>query len=132
MNTNTKGVKGLIKVIDNLQELGYYNFLPFDDHSPVDLIAMSKEGQTYRLQIKYRSLIKRKKSQRYGIKASSVVNGKVVMINRDLIDGWAVYLEEHKKVVYIQKSVLEGKQDFTINPETDYGTLAEWSMAPSC
>jgi len=55
MDVNQKGVKGLIKVIDDLQDKGAYCFTAFDDHSPVDIIALLKNGKTVRLQVKYRS-----------------------------------------------------------------------------
>ena len=132
MNVNQKGVKGLIKVIDDLQEKGFFVFNAFDDHSPIDLIAVDSEGKTYRLQIKYREKNPNKKSEKYGIQATSVVNGKKVPIDKNMIDGWAVYLANRKKVVYINKSLLDGKIDLTIDPDKDYGDMAEWSKAASC
>ena len=87
MNVNEKGVKGLIKVIDNLQENGYYVFPAFDDHSPIDLIAVDREGKSYQLQVKYRERDPRKKSEKYDIQATSVVNGKKIPIDRSMIDG---------------------------------------------
>lgn len=132
MNVNQKGVKGLIKVIDDLQDKGYFTFTAFDDHSPVDLIAMSPTGQTYRLQVKFRHRIARQKTEKYELTASSVVNGKKVFINKELIDGWAVYLADAGKVVYISKDQLGGKNGMLIDPMQEYGELAEWSKAPSC
>lgn len=132
MNVNEKGVKGLIKVIDDLQENGYYVFNAFDDHSPVDLVAMDKQGQIYRLQVKYRQKDSRKKSIRYEISASSSVNGKKIPINRNLIDGWAVYLADDKKIVYISKELLKDQNMLVIDPNKNYGKMAEWSMAPHC
>lgn len=132
MNVNQKGVKGLIKVIDDLQEKEYYIFNAFDDHSPVDLIAMDKNGCVYRLQIKYRELDPRKVSSRYNLTATSVVNGKRIPINRDMIDGWAVYLADDKKIVYIHKSLIENQTHLAIDPNKDYGSLAEWPKATGC
>lgn len=126
MNVNEKGVKGLLKVMDDLQDKGYYTFPAFDDHSPVDLIALSKEGKTYRLQVKYRTKDPRKKSEKYDVYASSVVAGKRIPIDRTLIDGWAVYLSESEKVVYINVKLFEGKNSLTIDPNKDYGELGEW------
>ena len=125
MNVNEKGVKGLLKVMDDLQDKGYYTFPAFDDHSPVDLIALSKEGKTYRLQVKYRTKDTRKKSEKYDVYASSVVAGKRIPIDRTLIDGWAVYLSESEKVVYINVKLFEGKNSLTIDPNKDYGELGE-------
>lgn len=124
MNVNQKGVKGLIKVIDDLQENGYYTFPAFDDHSPIDLIAVDTKGNSYRLQVKYRELDKSKKVARYTFPASSVVNGKRIPIDKSLIDGWAVYLAEANKVVYIKKSMVTST--FTIDPSKNYGRLSEF------
>jgi len=126
MNVNEKGVKGLIKVIDDLQEKGYYTFIPFDDHSPVDLVVIDRTGRVYRLQIKYRERAINKVSEKYELLASSVVCGKKVPINRDLIDGWGIYLANCKKVVYIHKGLMEGKTLHTIDPNVDYGDLKDW------
>ena len=90
MNVNERGVKGLIKVIDDLQEKGYYTFIAFDDHSPIDLVAVDKNGRTFKLQVKFRSLDKSKEVQRYALPASSVVNRKRTHIDKSLLDGWAV------------------------------------------
>ena len=101
MNVNQKGVKGLIKVIDDLTDKGYYIFPAFDDHSPVDLVVMDTTGKIHRLQIKYRSRISGKKKECYSIQASSVINGARTPINKSLIDGWALYMVEDNKIVYV-------------------------------
>lgn len=117
-NVNRKGVKGLIKIIDWLQDNGYYCFPAFDDHSPVDLIAMSDTGKTYRLQVKY-------KEDSYDLRTSSVVNGKRVEIDRTLIDAWAIYLpKEENKVIFIPVEFMEGKKSHKIIPTKDYGAWA--------
>ena len=128
MNVNEKGVKGLLKVMDDLQEKGYYTFPAFDDHSPVDLIAMDDKGNTFRLQIKYRSRDSRNKTPRYELRTSSVVNGKRIENNKNFIDGWAIYLAEDKKVVYLHKSIVKNKV-LMIDPNKNYGQMAEWSNA---
>lgn len=132
MNVNEKGVRGLLKVMDDLHEKGYYTFTPFDDHSPVDLIAMDKDGKIYRLQVKYRERISGMVVERYGIPASSVVNGKRIPIDRSMIDGWAVYLADAKKVVYLRVGLLDGKSSISIDPEKDYGKLDEWFISTGC
>lgn len=132
MNVNQKGVKGLIKVIDDLQEKGYYTFLAFDDHSPVDLIALSADGKTFRLQVKYRTKDPKKVSEKYCIYASSVVNGKRIPIDRKMIDGWAVYLADSNKIVYINVNLIENKNSLTIDPQEKYGELDEWFKSAPC
>ncbi len=126
MNVNQKGVSGLIKIIDDLQEKGYYVFPAFDDHSPVDLVALDNAGRTFRLQIKYREKCSNKKSEKYEIRTSSVVNGKRIENDRSMIDGWAIYMANCKKIAYVNKSLLDDKKGLTIDPNIEYGELAEW------
>ena len=84
MNVNEKGNVGLIKVIADLYDKGYHCFVPFDDYSPIDLIAVDKQGNIKRLQVKYRSLLPSK--GRYELAARSMVNNSSVKIDRSLID----------------------------------------------
>lgn len=128
MDVNQKGVKGLLKVIEDLHEKDYYTFTPFDDHSPIDLIAVNKSGNSYRLQIKYRHKDPNKLIERYDLRASSNVHGRRVPIDRQMIDGWAVYLADSQKVVYLNKSLLENKKCFTVNPDENYGDINDWSI----
>lgn len=115
MNVNEKGNIGLIKVIADLYSKGYHCFTPFDDHCPVDLIALDKAGKISRIQVKFRSLSE--KRQHYEISATSVVNGKAKPIDRDLIDCWAVYLSNIDTVVYLPITLMEGKGVHYIRPE---------------
>lgn len=102
MNVNEKGARGLIKVIDNLHENSYYAFPAFDDYSPIDLIAVGSSKKAIRLQVKYRS---RNENGVYGVAASTVSQGKKKLIDKSMIDGWAIYLAEDNKVVYIPKTI---------------------------
>ena len=123
MNVNEKGNIGLIKVIADLYSKGYHCFTPFDDHCPVDLIALDKAGKSSRIQVKFRSLSE--KRQHYEISATSVVNGKAKPIDRELIDCWAVYLSNIDRVVYLPITLMEGKKVHYIRPEhvADLGTV---------
>jgi hypothetical protein len=124
MNVNEKGNIGLIKVMADLYNKGYHCFTPFDDHSPVDLITLDNTGNIRRLQVKYRSVSE--KRQHYELSARSVVNGKVVPIDRSLIDGWAVYLADEDKVIYLSLDIMEGKGVHYIKP----GTFEEYGAVP--
>ena len=106
MNVNEKGSLGLLKLITDIYSKGFTCFIPFDDYNPVDCIALTTEGKTIRLQVKYRSP---DKNDAYEIAARSVVNGKRVFINKDLIDFWAVYLADLDRVVYIPMSIMDHK-----------------------
>lgn len=124
MNVNEKGNLGLIKVMSDLISKGYHCFTPFDDYSPVDLITLDATGNTKRLQVKYRSLSEKRK--RYELSANSVVNGKKVPIDRNLIDGWAVYLSDEDKVIYIPLELMNGKGIHYIKP----GTYEQYGGVP--
>jgi hypothetical protein len=56
-HTKTKGDLGVLKAQVNLYEQGYTILLPLTEHAPFDLVAY-KDGQFYRIQVKYRSLSK--------------------------------------------------------------------------
>lgn len=126
MNVNEKGVKGLIKVLDDVSDRGLYAFPAFDDHSPVDVVVMTRDGRMFRLQVKYREPMANKTVERYELHARSMVNGKAVPIDRSLIDGWAVYLQGRNCVMYIPTAAMEGKKSLVIDPDKDYGAWAGW------
>ena len=123
MNVNEKGNLGLIKVIGDLYSKGFTAFTPFDDYNPVDCIALDNNGKMFRLQIKYRSP---GRGDKYEISASSMINGKGVAIDRNLIDCWAVYLSDIDKVVYMPISIMEGKKVHYITRQR----LEELSLVP--
>ena len=96
MNVNEKGQIGLIKVISDLTTKGYECFVPMHDYSAVDLIVL-RNYIPIRLQVKYRAAVK----NIIDVPFSSVVNGKKVPINKDAIDGWAIYSSDLDKVLYL-------------------------------
>ena len=114
MNVNEKGNFGLMQVMLDLYNKGYHCFTPFDDFSPVDLIAMNNKGDIKRLQVKYRSLLPSKGT--YEIAARSMVNNTSKAIDRNLIDGWAIYLKEEQKVTYLPIDVMKNKGVHYIKP----------------
>lgn len=128
MNTNEKGVAGLIQVVADLYSKGYTCFLPFDDYNPIDCIALSKDGKVFRLQIKYRSP---NENNSYEMTSFSVVNGKKIKINRDLIDFWAIYLADKNKVVYMRVDAMQGKNSKRIT-QKHIDELDEWLMSAPC
>lgn len=105
MNVNAKGNIGLLKTLSDLYSKDYSCFTPFDDYNPVDCIAM-KGNKLFRLQVKYRSPDSK---DRYEIAARSVVNGKRVAIDRDLIDYWAIYMADIDQIIYMPVSAMDGK-----------------------
>lgn len=114
MNVNEKGVMGLLKVTTDLYSRGYTCFTPIDDYNPVDCIAM-KDGKLYRLQVKYRS--SSGNTECYNIKTRRMLNRKNIQIDRNLIDGWAIYLANRDKVVYLSVEDMVGKKSYNITEE---------------
>lgn len=125
MNVNQKGALGLIEVIRDLTLKGYECFTPIHDYSAVDLIAFTPLGKTIRLQVKYREPNKR---GAYEISARSIVNGKAVPINKSFIDGWAVYLADIDKVVYLHVDVMCDKTNHYLRIENldELKILEDW------
>ena len=145
MNVNEKGSLGLIEVIRDLTRKGYECFTPLHDYSAVDLIAMDNKFNTYKLQIKYRTLFR----GAIEVHFRSMVNGKSKEIDFDAIDGWAVYCPEVDSVVYVSKHevdlekgsfsfrLTEGKKTVNIDKVkrkiyTEFGNVAEWPKAAGC
>ena len=147
MNVNEKGAVGLIEVIRDLTKKGYECFTPIHDYSKVDLIAMDKFSQTFKIQVKYRTTFRNK----IEVGFCSVVNGKKIPIDLSAIDGWAIYCPELDKVVYVHKSEVNmelggfsfrlepGKNTFNTSEGkarlklfNEYGDVAEWPKAAGC
>lgn len=98
-NPNKIGIIGQVKTMLDLYENNFSCFLPHDDFSPIDLIAVNKSGKTYRIQVKSRSPLKKTRS--YQLQASSVINGKRIPIDKSMIDLWAIYLNDIDRMVYV-------------------------------
>ena len=104
MNVNQKGAYGLVEVIRDLTRKGYECFLPFDDHSPVDVIALDPiTYRSYKLQVKYRSA----EMGMVEVQFRTISMGIHNKINFDAIDGWACYNPDIDKVIYICKSEID-------------------------
>jgi hypothetical protein len=106
MTTNQKGYIGLSAVIKDLSSRGLEVFLPVHDYSAVDLLVMNESGIVKRLQVKYREA----RNGSVVVPLTSVVNGKHIKIDKTRIDGWAVYVPELDKVVYVPSSVSKDKE----------------------
>lgn len=104
MNVNQKGAYGLIEVIRDLTRKNYECFLPFDDHGPVDIIAMHKETfKTFKLQVKYRTA----EMGMVEVQFRTISMGVHTQIDFNAIDGWACYNPDIDTVVYISKDDID-------------------------
>lgn len=87
---------------------------------------MNNLGKTLRLQIKYREPITRLQVERYELAAKSTINSKAVPIDRNLIDGWAVYLANRNEVKFVPLSAMGNKKSINLDPEAKYDDLNNW------
>lgn len=115
-NVNKKGNIGLIETIRYLTKKGLECFLPLHDYSGIDLIAYcGKTGKTWKIQVKYRTA----KGGTIEIPFESIVNGKRIRNNIDIIDVWAVYCPNIDQVIFIDRDSINPKKSsfsFRISP----------------
>jgi hypothetical protein len=118
MKPNQKGIIGELEIVLDLTKQGYSVFGPYDEHGPIDLIAVSPDNKITRLQAKYKSL----ENDRIKVQLTTVHNGKVVHINRNAIDGYAIYCSDLNGVFYIPISVFgdQSSKNFTIDDISKY------------
>lgn len=111
-----------------LHDDGYITFTPFCDYSPVDLIAMNSAGKIFRLQVKYRTrrIPSKTRSNSYVIESRSIVNGVHVPIDRNMIDGWAIYLADDDKIFFVSTKEFTGSSKNFSGNETCYDSLTNW------
>jgi hypothetical protein len=112
MDTNKKGNIGLIKVIDNLVENGYFPFLPFSDTTVVDLILSNEKMELKKFQVKYKKL--EKNSTCINLTTQRVVDRKKVDTDLSLFDYYAVYCPNNNKIYYVPTNVFENKKMITL------------------
>ncbi|MDD5427649.1 MAG: group I intron-associated PD-(D/E)XK endonuclease [Candidatus Omnitrophica bacterium] len=55
-HTKEKADIGVAKVIGDLAVKGYVPCIPLSEHQPYDVVAISKTGDVFKLQVKYASL----------------------------------------------------------------------------
>ena len=111
MNVNHKGYVGLTRVIADLAARGFEVFLPQHDYSAVDLIVLDDIGMARRVQVKYRASV----NGVVTIPLNTVINGKKHRIDLNRLDGWAIYVPEHERILYVPIGMAHGaSQGFTI------------------
>lgn len=107
LNVNHKGVIGLVQVTSHLVTSGYDVFTPVSDYSPVDLIAANKEMALRKIQVKYREPTD--DGRILFVSLDSVVNGKRIPVNLNLIDAVAIYCPADGKSYYIRTNEITGR-----------------------
>ena len=101
-HTKTKADIGVAKVISDLAVKGYVPCIPLSEHQPYDVVAISKTGDVFKLQVKYASL---KSNGTIEIRFRSSWadrNGTHIRhYRKEDFDFYAVYCPEKDKVLYI-------------------------------
>ncbi len=112
MDTNKKGNIGLIKVIDNLVENGYFPFLPFTDTTVVDLVISNEKMELKKIQVKFKKL--EKNSTCVNLTTQRVVDRKKVDTDLSLFDYYAVYCPDNSKIYYVPTNIFKDKKMITL------------------
>ena len=107
MDTNKKGNIGLIKIIDDLVENGFFPFLPFTDTTIVDLIISNENMDLKKIQVKYKKI---DKFACIDLTTQRVVDRKKVDTDLTKFDYYAVYCPDNKKTYYVPTSIFKNKK----------------------
>jgi len=101
-HTKTKGDIGLVKVIADLTLKGYVPCIPLSEHQTYDLIAVSRNGKAFRLQVKYATLKRNGTIEVRFRRNWSDKNGThTEHYSKDEFDYYAIYCQEKNSVLYV-------------------------------
>lgn len=119
MNTCAKGVLGETKTMTRLTELGWDVFIPLSGHSPFDLIAVSPEGDLFRVSVKTCFRVTKYGSYDVQIKQSQPMsNGyKTKGFDIESCDILACYIGPEDKVCFVNTSSVKSKMAITFRKE---------------
>ena len=103
-HTKMKADIGVAKVIGDLTVKGYVPCIPLSEHQPYDVVAISKTGDAFKMQVKYASL-KSNGTVEVRFRSSwADRNGTHIRhYRKEDFDFYAVYCPEKDKVLYISK-----------------------------
>ena len=101
-HTKMKADIGVAKVISDLTVKGYVPCIPLSEHQPYDVVAISKVGEAFKLQVKYASL-KSNGTVEVRFRSSwADRNGTHIRhYRKEDFDFYAVYCPEKDRVLYI-------------------------------
>ena len=101
-HTKFKADIGVAKVIGDLTVKGYVPCIPLSEHQPYDVVAISKKGDAFKLQVKYASL-KSNGTVEVRFRSSwADRNGTHIRhYRKEDFDFYAVYCPEKDSVLYI-------------------------------
>jgi len=104
-HTKGKADIGLAKVISDLTVKGYTSCIPLSEHQPYDVVAISRTGKAFKLQVKYSSL---KANGTIEVRfRTSWADKKGIHIKHYSIgdfDYYAIYCPERESVLYVKNS----------------------------
>lgn len=99
-HTKTKGDLAVLKIQLDLYEKGYVTGAPATEHAPFDLFGW-KNGKAFTIQAKYRSVnTQGTLTVNFSNSYSDSKGAHTVIVNKDLIDLYAVYCPETDKCYY--------------------------------
>jgi hypothetical protein len=114
-HTKDKGDLGVAAVIHDLAEHDIAVFLPLSEHQPIDLIAMNRQGQIARIQVKYRKMSDVGAITLYFRSIYSDSSGvHVTPTDLSAIDCFAIYCPENREIYYVRVDDLPSRGSKTI------------------
>jgi hypothetical protein len=114
---NEKSSLAEAKIIADLVEKGYQVAMPMATHIPFDLIAIDKDFNLYKVQVKHRKITK---------------GGVIVDLRRpnsrtpystDEVDIFAIYVTDTNECLYVKSHILENNRNgfkIRIEPESEF------------
>lgn len=115
--TNRKGSLALSKVCSKLLEYGHEIFIPFSEHSKVDLISIHN-NKCLKFQVKH--------SNNGTISNHSIIKNKSVQYTSTDIDYIAAFLSEKDVVIFIPIYLIEGKDTISIRYNLKHNRKCWW------
>jgi len=104
-HTKVKADIGLSRVISDLTTKGFVPCIPLSEHQPYDIIAVSNNGSTFKLQVKYAALKKNGTVDvRFRRNWADSKGSYTESYSEDEFDYYAIYCPDKDIVVYIPNS----------------------------
>jgi len=129
-HTKVKADIGFANVISDLVEKGYVPCIPISEHQHYDLLAVLKDGEVVKIQVKYAHL---KKNGTIEVKfRTSWVDKKGTHTRRykkEDFDYYAIYCPEKEKVLYVPNAPNCPKAIRFDKPSNNQSKYIKWASA---
>jgi hypothetical protein len=101
-HTKTKADIGLTSVISDLTKKGYVPCVPLSEHQPYDVVAITDDGNVFKLQVKYSSLKKNGTIEvRFRTSWADKNGTHIKKYLESAFDYYAIYCPEKDTVLYV-------------------------------